>query len=281
MADPIPFLFPGDPLRPRRVDGFFADEHAAALKAGAEAFLVDHDALVRGDLREAVRGLPRGLGPVRYRGWMVPAARYAEFARVLAERGCRPAVSAEDYRRAHELPGWYALFEAVTPRSVWCEADPGCAPDPGELAELVRPLRPGPGIVKDYVKSRKHEWAQACFVPDLADTGALHRTVVELVRLQQEDLAGGWWSASSRSSTAPARPGCGGSTGSRRWSGRTRTPRARPPTRTWTRSAPPSPPWGTPSSPPTWPAAPTAPGGWWRSATARSAAAPMGSPRSG
>ncbi|MFW5416418.1 ATP-grasp domain-containing protein [Nocardiopsis sp. CNT-189] len=191
MADPIPFLFPGDPLRPRRVDGFFADEHAAALHAGAEAFLIDHDALVRGDLREAVRGLPRGLGPVRYRGWMVPAARYAEFARALAERGCRPVVSAEDYRRAHELPGWYALFEEVTPRSVWCEADPGCAPDPGELAELVRPLRPGPGIVKDYVKSRKHEWDQACFVPDLSDTGALHRAVAELVRLQQEDLAGG------------------------------------------------------------------------------------------
>ncbi|MFC7742543.1 hypothetical protein ACFQXA_18745 [Nocardiopsis composta] len=62
MADPIPFLFPGDPLRPRRVDGFFADEHAAALKAGAEAFLVDHDALVRGDLREAVRGCRAGWG---------------------------------------------------------------------------------------------------------------------------------------------------------------------------------------------------------------------------
>jgi hypothetical protein len=45
--------------------------------------------------------------------------------------------------------------------------------------------------VKDYVKSRKHEWAQACFVPELGETDAVERVVGRFVELQGEFLAGG------------------------------------------------------------------------------------------
>ncbi|MET9532494.1 hypothetical protein ABZY02_18320 [Streptomyces sp. NPDC006649] len=49
-----------------------------------------------------------------------------------------------------------------------------------DLAVLAEPLLPGPGIVKDYVKSRKHEGEQACFIPDLADPAGLSRVVRRL-----------------------------------------------------------------------------------------------------
>ncbi|GAA4998972.1 hypothetical protein GCM10025734_33140 [Kitasatospora paranensis] len=49
----------------------------------------------------------------------------------------------------------------------------------------------GPAIVKDYVKSRKHEWHEACFVPDLADAGGLARVVSRFVELQGDFLTGG------------------------------------------------------------------------------------------
>jgi hypothetical protein len=59
------------------------------------------------------------------------------------------------------------------------------------LASLAAGLRPGPGIVKDYVKSRKHEWEEACFIPDLSDTAAVSRVVGRFVELQGEFLTGG------------------------------------------------------------------------------------------
>jgi len=42
-------------------------------------------------------------------------------------------------------------------------------PNQQDVAGLAARLGSGPAIVKDYVKSRKHEWDEACFIPDLAD----------------------------------------------------------------------------------------------------------------
>lgn len=79
----------------------------------------------------------------------------------------------------------------LTPVSGWLPAAPGEVPDPQRLAALAAGLPPGSAVVKDYVKSRKHEWAEACYVPDLADPAALHRVAARFVELQDEFLAGG------------------------------------------------------------------------------------------
>ncbi|QMV20629.1 hypothetical protein GQS52_01075 [Streptomyces sp. SCUT-3] len=185
------FVFCSDPLDPRRVDPHFAREAQAVRASGGRVCLVDHDALLAGDAAGAVARVPRDAGPVRYRGWMVPSAGYAALAGALAARGAALLTSPDAYRRAHELPGWYAVFEAVTPRSVWLPAEPGRAPAPQELAAAVAPLGGGPAVVKDYVKSRKHEWREACWVPELSDTRALSRVVERFVELQEDHLAGG------------------------------------------------------------------------------------------
>jgi hypothetical protein len=122
---------------------------------------------------------------------MVPADRYAALAEVLGQRGTELLVTPEQYRTAHELPGWYPTFAEVTPASVWRPTKPSEILTAEELAVLAQPLLPGAGIVKDYVKSRKHDWEQACFIPDLADTAGLTRVVRRFVELQEESLAGG------------------------------------------------------------------------------------------
>ncbi len=45
--------------------------------------------------------------------------------------------------------------------------------------------------MKDFVKSRKHEWDEACYVPELADRGQLASVVGRFVELQGDFLAGG------------------------------------------------------------------------------------------
>ncbi|MFD9477794.1 ATP-grasp domain-containing protein [Streptomyces nojiriensis] len=180
-----------DPLNERRVDAHFAAEARQLRAAGGTALLIDHDALLAGDAERAVAGVPDGTGAVWYRGWMIPAGRYAALDAALRRRGGELVVTPEAYRRAHELPGWYETFAGLTPVSGWLPAGPGAVPDPEGLAALAAGLPPGAAVVKDYVKSRKHEWDEACYVPDLADPAALHRVVARFVELQGEFLTGG------------------------------------------------------------------------------------------
>jgi ATP-grasp domain, R2K clade family 3 len=156
--------------------------------AGGTVTLIDHDALLRADAAGAVRAVPRDLGPAWYRGWMIPTDRYRQ---LFAALDAGLVVPPDEYARAHELPGWYPTFEDLTPHSVWMSSAPGAVPAPGDLGSLVAPLGTGPAIVKDFVKSRKHEWHEACHVPDLADLPALHGIVARLVELQEDQLAGG------------------------------------------------------------------------------------------
>ncbi|MBK0372032.1 MULTISPECIES: ATP-grasp domain-containing protein [unclassified Streptomyces] len=185
------FLFCADPLRAARPDPQFAGEVAAARAAGGRIALLDHDALLAGDAAGAVARVARDSGPYWYRGWMVPSARYAELEAALGARGCALLTDAAGYRRAHELPGWYQEFAALTPRSVWHPMTPDTPPAADALTRIAAPLGPGPGIVKDYVKSRKHEWHEACYVPELTDRRQLASVVGRFVELQGTFLAGG------------------------------------------------------------------------------------------
>ncbi|MET8841664.1 ATP-grasp domain-containing protein [Streptomyces rubiginosohelvolus] len=192
MTERSGFLFCADPLRASRPDPQFAGDVAAARAAGGRIALLDHDALLAGDAAGAVARVARDSGPYWYRGWMIPSARYAELETALGARGCTLLTDAVDYRRAHELPGWYEEFDALTPRSVWCAMVPGAPPPSAEeLAGLAAPLGPGPGIVKDFVKSRKHEWHEACYVRELGDRRHLASVVGRFVELQGDFLAGG------------------------------------------------------------------------------------------
>jgi ATP-grasp domain-containing protein len=56
---------------------------------------------------------------------------------------------------------------------------------------LARTFGRRPLIVKDYVKSRKHEWAEACFVPDATDAAAVERVVGRFLELTGSELQGG------------------------------------------------------------------------------------------
>ena len=114
-----PILYCCDPLKPRRVDEHFAYEAQLLEVSGNAVAVIDHDALLRGDAERAVERVPRGLGAAWYRGWMMPADRYGDLARALRARGADLMVTPEEYRSAHELPGWYEAFSELTPVSAW------------------------------------------------------------------------------------------------------------------------------------------------------------------
>jgi hypothetical protein len=67
------------------------------------------------------------------------------------------------------------------------------APDAGldAIMSALRPFGSRPVMLKDYVKSRKHEWLEACFIPSADDAGAVERVVRRFRELQADALVGG------------------------------------------------------------------------------------------
>ncbi|MBO0608903.1 ATP-grasp domain-containing protein [Myceligenerans salitolerans] len=192
MALPL-LLVPSDPLAPRVPDPHFAREADAARQAGMDVAVVDHDAIIAGDIRAAVRRVPTSnVGRTAwYRGWMIHTPTYALLATGLQTRGARLLTDPTMYQAAHELPGWYDAFADLTPTSIWSPWEANRTPKHADVAAWACKLGGGPALVKDYVKSRKHEWHEACFIPDLADAPAATRVIATMIKLQDADLNGG------------------------------------------------------------------------------------------
>jgi hypothetical protein len=53
---------------------------------------------------------------------------------------------------------------------------------------VLTPFGDRPVIIKDFVKSRKHEWADACFIPSASDRHGVERVVSRFLELQGDDL---------------------------------------------------------------------------------------------
>ncbi|MEV1142318.1 ATP-grasp domain-containing protein [Micromonospora sp. NPDC049799] len=180
-------LVPCDVVHPRRPDEHFADEAEAARQAGIDVALIDHDAVARGNAADvAVGRLPEGTDAV-YRGWMLRSEQYAALVHALADRGVTVRTTSEQYQRAHELPGWYPAVEGHTPKSTWTAGD-----DRGDFLHACAAFGAGPLVLRDYTKSMKHYWHEACFVPDAADSAAAWRVASRFRQLRGDDYVGGF-----------------------------------------------------------------------------------------
>jgi hypothetical protein len=56
------------------------------------------------------------------------------------------------------------------------------------IMEVLQPFGSAPVVVKDFVKSMKHYWEEACYIPSASNREAVERVVRRFVELQDEDL---------------------------------------------------------------------------------------------
>lgn len=139
---------------------------------------IDLQRVVEDAADEALAHLPRGRGRAwLYRGWMLPEEDYTALYEAVLARGDRLVVHPSEQARAAYLPEWAPLLGDRTPPSVWTEGE-----DPDEAWDLaLAALGPPPWIVKDHLKSARHAWARACFVPAGADRAAFAATCEALL----------------------------------------------------------------------------------------------------
>src|SRR5947209_5588392 len=96
---------------------------------------------------------------------MVTPRQYGRLHEALSARGVVLINDLDQYRLCHHLPESYAVIQGHTPRSVWLTGDLGL----DRIVEALAPFGDNPVIVKDFVKSRKHEWSEACYIPSASD----------------------------------------------------------------------------------------------------------------
>lgn len=177
----INFIFCNHPLYPRKDDDDYLEEYqSAGLKYPCALF--SYEDMERGKLLlygEEISGL------TIYRGWMMKPEMYRDFYDRLEKRDIILINSPEEYERYHMLPGWYEEFKEYTAESIW--------ENQGNLDNALAITKglEGSYIVKDYVKSRKHEWYDACFIKNIADIENTSKIIGNFINRQGTDLVGG------------------------------------------------------------------------------------------
>ncbi|QJE95306.1 ATP-grasp domain-containing protein [Luteolibacter luteus] len=155
-------LFPCEPFSPRRVEPDFVSEYEAARLAGFPCTLYSHEDLEAGDIVKALKMLPEPGEDRRIlmRGWMAPGERYRLLHAGLSDRGYQPLTSPDGYDEAHYLPLAYPITAGLTARSQWIEGD-----NEDDAWQLYQGFRGADAIIKDWVKSAKSRWKDACYIP--------------------------------------------------------------------------------------------------------------------
>lgn len=186
---PPTIVFPRSELDHQSVDESFENEFNLAKAVGLPTLLVD-DRMGLGPFYEAEESTT----PAIYRGWMKTQYEYECFERWLRRHKKLKLINTPaQYTYCHYLPGWYMDFRDITPKSrsallsdlMW-----GSVFDYEAICNLAASLGSGPAILKDFVKSQKHYWHEACFIPDCTDKAHVTKVVQRFIELQSP-ISGG------------------------------------------------------------------------------------------
>jgi len=156
-------LFPNHPLKARLPDPDYEAEFNAAREAGFKCELYSLEDLRGGDAAQATRLCPiasQNEEAIIHRGWMMSDGLYSSLFGTLVAKGYCPVTTPEQYAEAHYLPNAYPLLKGQTPDSIWVEGK-----DVAGAWERFEQLGRPTAIVKDFVKSAKHRWNEACLIP--------------------------------------------------------------------------------------------------------------------
>jgi ATP-grasp domain, R2K clade family 3 len=183
------FIFCADYWDPHSPDSAYEAEVNAVERLHLNYSLINIEALV--EQQSAPRAV-RTVEPAQteeiaiYRGWMLKPNDYTKLSTALAEKGLTLINTAAAYTHCHYLPASYHLIEGMTARSTWIKAGHDVSID--EVMQTLSPFGDKPVIVKDFVKSRKHEWHEACYILNASDRQAVERVVTRFLQLQGDDL---------------------------------------------------------------------------------------------
>ena len=182
------FIFCSEPFQPLEPDYVYRGEAETVRQKGFEFELFSFEDLDENKIGSAFRNIKpfKQKETAIYRGWMLKPEKYRILYDELKKRNLHLINTPEEYKHCHYLPESYEIIKEHTPKSVFLPVDENF--DFEVLPEILRVFKNKPLVLKDYVKSRKHEWKEACFIPAASDLSLAEKIVRRFLELQGEDL---------------------------------------------------------------------------------------------
>ena len=184
-------LFPSAPSDITQPDVSFALEVEAAKAAGFRVGFVNTSRILFGERDSSFWEEEAGLkDSVLYRGWLLPEEAYRQMSHALILSKRPHVTSLSEYLACYHFPRWYKDIggSRVTPYSYWITE----LKDLDHVAICVSNVfRHSALILKDFVKSRKHEWFDACYISQASDIEEVKRVTGNFIERQGKDLVEG------------------------------------------------------------------------------------------
>jgi len=172
----------------REVDYMYREEYKSAGKVAIQTFLISFEDLKKGNIKSAVKNVEpnSGKGIAIYRGWMLKPNQYELLYNALLEKGLELINTPKEYKFCHYLPMNYDTIKEYTPKTTFKKlaSEFRISEFENEIAEFGNK----PIIVKDYVKSQKHYWEEACFIPNAEDKKKVNLVIRRFLELQGPDF---------------------------------------------------------------------------------------------
>ncbi|BDS09794.1 ATP-grasp domain-containing protein [Aureispira anguillae] len=181
-------LFCDSGFSPKEVDYLYQEEYQAAKAHQIPCFLISFEALKKQQMDLALQSVPvlPSKSLAIYRGWMLSYELYQQFYQALLAKNIQLINTPEAYRFCHYLPANYTTIKNYTPLSIFKPL--ASSFDINNFKEALAVFGNHPIIVKDYVKSQKHYWKEACFIPDASDLKQVEKITKRFIELQDVDL---------------------------------------------------------------------------------------------
>lgn len=172
----------------KEVDYLYTEEYEAAKAAGFTCALLSFEHLKKGAIDKALKQVKATDTKTIaiYRGWMLKPLQYEQLYTALLEKNIQLVNNPEEYRFCHYLPENYPTIQAYTPKTS-SKALVGNF-DIADFKTELDLFGNQPIVLKDYVKSQKHYWEEACFIPNAADRPQAEKVIRRFLDLQGEDL---------------------------------------------------------------------------------------------
>jgi hypothetical protein len=189
MSEISHILFCESPFAANKVDPDYEEEFETAKKTGFVTLLFNFENLISvDDFQNATRKIKFSAiaKKVIYRGWMLTPKQYSILYNDLLTKNYELINSMRQYQNCHYLPDSLKFIEGLTPKTIFRKLSDENSID--ELVDEARTFEQKPVILKDYVKSEKHYWDTACFVPNASDSGYLKKSIQKLIELRGQHL---------------------------------------------------------------------------------------------
>ena len=189
MTEQLYILFCESPFEANKVDEDFEDQFLSAKQNGFTTIIFNFEDLTSADrFSVATRRIKpiEKLEKVIYRGWMLTPKQYSILYKDLLLKNYQLINTVEEYQNCHYLPDSLRFIGDRTPKTIFEKFDNENSIE--ELIEKSKIFGQKSVILKDYVKSEKHDWDTACFVENVSNIDNLRRTINNLIKLRDKYL---------------------------------------------------------------------------------------------